>query len=168
MIDIRDAMIGPASWVTANMQPADRAEVYAQLPDDLPTKVLADYLIGAPGSQAFTAWIGNEPVALFGSAMMTVNCMSLWAVGTPRMRRAVPAITQFYVEHHAPRRIDDGVNVAEARSIVGHHEAHRWIESLGGVQHGEPFPYGKAGEEFVLYRWTVAGYRAICARRTRV
>lgn len=159
MIDIQAANLRDASWITAHMRPIDREECYCQLPDDLPTVVLAEWLLR--NSRAFVAHYHGQPAMLFGTAPMTVNCFSVWGIGTAQAERTIPGVSRFMLDHEIERRIDEGFNCAEARSIVAHGKAHRWIESLGGVKAGPAFLYGKGGEHFVLYRWTVAEYRSI-------
>jgi hypothetical protein len=166
VIEIRNAVLRDASYVTANMRPKDREEVYAQWPADMSTQMLARILVLSPGSQCFVALHGDQPVAVFGTSPMTVNCMWVWALGTKAMWRAIPEMTRFFMEFHIPKRIDEGYTCAEARSLATHGRAHRWIEALGGVKQGPAFEFGKAGEFFVLYRWTVAGYRAISRKTT--
>jgi hypothetical protein len=160
-VEIRKAVLRDASWVMANMRQLDREEVYAQWPDTLTTAELATGLLFTPGAETFVAYLKDEPVALFGTSPMTVNCLWVWALGTDRMERAVPEITRFFMDYHMPRRIEQGYTCAEARSLVTHGVAHRWIEGMGGKKLGGAFEFGKGGEHFVLYRWTVAGYRAI-------
>lgn len=164
MIEITNAVLRDASYVTANLRPRDHEEVYAQWPDDLSTAMLARILVYSPGSDCYTALLDGQPVAVFGTSPMTVNCMWVWALGTKDMRRAVPAMTRHFLDEQVPRRIEQGITCAEARSLATHGVAHRWIEALGGVKQGPAFEFGKRGEFFVLYRWTVAGYRAISAQ----
>ena len=166
MIEIRDANLRDASFVTANLRPEDHAEIFCQIPDGTSSQVLADHLIrSTPGATAFVAYYRGQPVALFGSTPATVCCLSMWAMGTSQMRRAIPAISAFYVDEHMPRRINEGFTSAEARSHVDHHQAHAWMRSLGAEQHGPSFEFGKGGERFILFRWTVAAYRTI--RKTK-
>ncbi len=162
-VTIKPAVFRDASYVTANLRPADHHEAFCQLADGVTTVELAWWLLHA--GAAFVAYDNEQPVALFGTAPMTPFCYSLFAVGTPAMRRAVPAISRFLMREHVEQRIAAGALTMEARSLATHTEAHRWMLSLGAEQQGEPFPYGKAGELFVMFRWTVAGYRAIREKR---
>ncbi len=159
-VRIEAAVLRDASWVVANMRDLDRQECYAQLDERVTTARLAEWML--MGGRSYVAYLGDDPVMFFGTTPMTINCFSVWAVGTDRIGRAIPEASRLLLDHEVPRRIAEGFTCAEARAIATHGKAHRWIESLGGVKHGPAFEYGKAGEFFVLYRWTVAGYRAIC------
>lgn len=163
MISIKRANLRDASWITAHMRHEDRAEVYCQMPDSTHPAVLAQWVLTT--GAAFIAYHGSDPIMLFGTSPVTVSCLSVWAMGTERMERAVPAVSRFLIREHIPHRINEGFNSMEARSLATHTAAHRWIESLGGEQHGPAYLFGKDGEHFITYRWTVSSYRAISESR---
>lgn len=165
MIEIEPATLATASWVTANMRDEDRAEVMCQVPDDMPTAAIAEYSILS--GEAFVALDRGQPIALFGSTPMTMACFSVWAVGTKRFARAVPEMTLAFMHYIVPRRIDQGFRCAEARVLQANTKAVLWLDALGGEVLGGPFPYGKADELFLLFRWTVAGYRSM-NRKTEI
>ena len=91
--------------------------------------------------------------------------MPIWALGTDKAERTIPAVSRFLIEHAIPWRLDEGFTCMEARSLETHLDAHRWMEGMGGKREGEPYLYGKGGERFVTYRWTVSSYRAISQSR---
>ena len=163
MISIKPANLRDASWIMANLRQLDREETFCQLPDDIPTSKLAEWFI--TGGDAFIAYRKDQPALLFGTTRIHVCAMSIWALGTEQCTRAIPAVSRFLIEHAIPWRLDEGFTCMEARSLETHHDAHRWMESMGGVRHGEPYLYGKGGERFVTYRWTVSSYRAISQSR---
>ena len=161
MIRIEPANYRDASFVTANLRPGDRAEIFCQLPDDMPSHSLAWFSIQS--GDGYVAYENDQPIAFFGTSPMTVCCFSVWAMGTKRMARAVPAMSRYFLDRLVPARIEQGFTSAEARSMVGNDKAWRWIKTLGGLPASAPFLYGKGGEYFVLFRWTVTGYRSMCA-----
>lgn len=158
MITIEPATLAHASYITANMRPSDHHEVHCQLPDGVHNAVLAGALMTG---QSFIAYHNDQPIAFFGTNLINVCTASVWALGTPSMQRAVPSISRFLFDEHVPQLIEQGVTSLEARCMVGHAAAERWIKGLGGTPLGEPFVYGKGGELFTLFRWTVAAYRII-------
>ena len=163
MIEIKPANLRDASWLMANLRQLDREETFCQLPDGTPTDKLAEWFI-TPGD-AFIAYYRDEPALLFGTTPISVCAMSIWALGTDRAERTIPAVSRFLIEHAIPWRLDQGFTCMEARSLETHHDAHRWMEGMGGERNGEPYLYGKGGERFVTYRWTVSSYRAISRSR---
>lgn len=118
-------------------------------------------------NMSYVACINDQPVAAFGFSPITVACVSVWAFGTDRMSRVVPAITDFITLRAAPGLISAGFRTMEARSITSHKEAHRWMESMGGLRTGPSFMYGKNDERFYLYRWTAKHYDDIRKMKQR-
>lgn len=162
-VAIRPAIIRDASWITANLRAMDHEEAFCQLPADTPTAVLAQWLVLS--ADAFIAYVDDEPVTLFGTSPINAACFNVFAVGTRQMRRTIPAVSRFMMVEHVEKRIRDGARTMEARSLATHTEAHAWMKSLGATQHGSHFAYGRNDERFVLFRWTVAGYRYIREKR---
>lgn len=161
MIEIEPATLASASFIAANLRPEDRAEIFCQIPADTPTAVLAQACITQ--GEAYIAKYRGQPVTLFGTTPMTVACFSVWAFGTRHLPRTAPAVGQFFLSAIVPRRIEQGFRTAEVRVMADHEQARDWIKALGGQQSSFPFEYGTGGERFVLYRWTVAGYRSMYA-----
>jgi hypothetical protein len=168
MITIKPATLRDATYVIANMRPMDRKEVYCQLTDGVDDMQVAYLLL--MHSEAYAArWTdqsGREwPVMFFGTQPMNAAALGIWALGTRHARRSVPAVTRYVVQELLPRKIAEGYRIMEARSIEGHTQAHRWIVGTGAKQIGEPFEYGKDGELFHLFRWTVDTYRDLHGMR---
>lgn len=160
---IRPANLRDMTFILANIREIDRAELFCQVEPGISNAHLAYTLL--LGSSAWIAYIDGQPVAAFGIGMINMVAASAWAFGTKRMSRLIPLITDFLAIEVIPDLIDAGVRIMEARSMVGHHEAHRWLLWTGATIQGEPFPFGRDGEQFLLFRWTVSGYHSI--RRTK-
>lgn len=147
------AVLGPASFVCANLRPADHEEAFCQLPDGTKTHELA-YALLMSGDNYVVERRPREPVAFYGVAPINAATYSIWAIGTKDFTRAVPAMQRHIVQHVAPMLLERGVRTLEARAMESHLSAHQWIHQTGGRVSGEPFEYGKNGEKFVLFRWT--------------
>lgn len=160
---IKPAVFRDASFITANLRAVDRVELFCQLPDNITTIELAWGLIHS--GDAFIAYRKNEPVFLFGTSAITPTCYSVWGAGTDETRKVIPEVTRYLMQEHIEKRIAEGARTMEARSLASHTEAHGWMKMVGATQLGEPFEYGNHGEQFVLYRFTVAGYRAMRDKR---
>lgn len=165
-VTIKSAVLRDASYITANLREQDVAETFCQLAPGVTPIELAWWVVMMPSSEMFIAYLDDEPVTLFGTSPITPYCYALSAIGTDKFRRTVPEVSRFLMTVHVEKRItQDGCLTMEARSIDTHVEAHRWMLSMGAEQLGGPFPYGAAGERFLMFRWTVAGYRAIREKR---
>lgn len=149
---IQPAVLRDASYVLANLRPLDYIEMSCQVPAGTRLAEIAYNLLTC--SDAWTAHYDGQPVAVFGTAPISAACVSLWALGTPRMRRAAPAITDHVLDELMPRLLTDGIVSAEARSIIAHNEAHHWMRACGATMQGQAFPYGRNRELFLLFRWT--------------
>lgn len=164
---MREANLRDASFVLANLRPLDYQELSCQTRPGTPLSDIAAYLV--MGNDAFVAHVDGTPAAVFGTSDMGGAARSIWALGTKRMWRAVPAITDFVVEDIVPALLGDGYHMLEARSLSTHHLAHNWMLGAGAEQVGPPFPYGRNREMFLLFRWTAASLGRIKrkSRKTR-
>lgn len=156
------ATLRDASYIAANMRPGDWAEIAPQLPEGTDRRLLAAWSLPPPEGFAREAWVAvraGQPVALWGAHPLTVagNVLSIWAWGTRAMRRSVPEITR-HIGERVEVWISEGVTRVEARSLVGHDQAARWMRGLGGTP--VPLPaWGSGGEDYVLWWWTEETWR---------
>lgn len=159
---IEPACLRDASYVFANMRDMDREEVMCQMPDGIRMHEIAWAMI--QNGDNFVAKHKGVPVMVYGTAPMNIATLSIWAIGTKRTFRVLPAVTRHVIHDHLPARLEQGFVSMEARSHVGHAEAHYWMRSTGAVALGEPFVYGREGTKFLLFRWTP---EALAAARER-
>lgn len=158
-VDIKPACLRDASFVMGNLNPDDLAEVACQLPPGMTPQQLAPFYVAAP--RALVAYVDDVPAMFFGIGAINAACASVWAVGTTRGWRAVPAVTRVWHDDLVPWLIDKGFRFAEARSLASNRKAHGWLRSLGGETATDPLPFGTQDEPFLLFRFTVASYRSI-------
>lgn len=159
LVRIDRANLRDASYIMGNLNTHDALEVCCQLVDDPDMAALAKAALIA--GETRIAYYRDRPVMFFGTTPMTVCCMSAWAVGTPDSWRAINEVSRCFIHELIPDRLDEGFNSMEARAMVTNEPALKWLISMGGEQLGKPFEYGKGGEMFTLFRWTVASYRTI-------
>ena len=160
MIDIRPATMRDVSFLAANMREQDWREVHASAPTD--DKAEAGILCHMASRFAWTVWIKGDPVCAFGFAQMGLPWLwSAWAFGTDRIKRAIPAVTRFGRETASRMLLDAGARRCEIRSIADHDLAHRWLQGLGAHRECELPEYGRNGETFVLYSWTIEDWKHV-------
>ena len=167
-IEIREPTLLDITFIGANLRPEDYRETMCQLPAGTrgSTAMAAIYYDLPPG-WSWIAYDNGQPVAVFGFQPMTVSVWSAWALGTRRMTRAIPAITR-WCWGQEQRLIDAGVRRLEARTIEGHHQAHRWLERLGCTRVCELPDHGRDGELFYLYAWHLGAGRPTQNSRYRI
>ncbi len=165
MIEVVDATLRDMSYVLYHLNPRDEEETACQIDPGMRRDHLA-YMLLMSGDN-FAVRIDDQPVAVFGTAPLNRATLSVWALGTDRMRKVLPAISRFMVDRHLPEMARQGYRYMEARSHVNHVAAHRWLRWLGGKVLGEPHPFGRDGELFLLFRWTADDLGIISQRRRR-
>lgn len=161
-LTIQPATLKDASFVMAWLRPDDEAEVLCQMPRGVLRHEIAYSLL--MGGDCFSARWKGQPIAIFGTSPINAACLSVWALGTEEVWRAVPSINRFMTSEHLPDRVDQGFIAMEARSHADHQSAHRWLEAMGGTRHGEPYEFGKDRELFLTFRWNSRDLQRIKAR----
>lgn len=164
-VEIVPACLRDTSYVFANMRRADFAEVDCQMPDGYVMHEVAWAMLN--GSDAFVAKRDGVPAMVYGTAPMNAACLSVWAIGTAKTFRVLPAVTRHMIHEHLPARLEQGFITMEARSHVDHVEAHIWMRSTGAVALGRPFVYGRERQKFLLFRWTPEAMTAARQRYPR-
>jgi hypothetical protein len=139
--------------VAAAMREWDRREFEASARTASMTEAALICHYGS-GQWARVALLKGEPVAAFGAAGSPYQpqLRIAWAFGTDRLRKAVRAISR-EVESWKPRLVAEGVGRIEARALVGHDLAGRWMTALGASREAILRRYGTGGEDFELWAW---------------
>ena len=154
MITIEPATVRDVSWIAANLNDLDRAEVMCQVPrGEWGADVGAAIFSIVPEGWKWCAYHGGQPVAAFGFSPINVACWSVWAFGTDRMPRAVPAMTRHFLAQQ-DRLEAQGVRRLEARSLDHHKRAFAWITRTGAKRVAAIPQFGRDGETFILWEWT--------------
>lgn len=140
--------------VATNMRAADREEIFATRWTDSALD-LAEDVVRIPGPK-WVAWRkGTGPVAAYGAMPMWPGVWSLYCFATPHFRQVAGSVTRHIMRVMMPSLAIAGAHRAEARSIVSHVEAHAWLERLGARREGELKGYGRGGEDFITFAWSV-------------
>lgn len=160
----RRVLIQPASmrdmtYIGANLRDEDRREIMCQLPPGISgAGMAASVLATVPEDWTWIATLDGQPAAAFGFQPITVPVWCAWAWGTRHLPRVMPAITR-WCWGLEDRILEYGVRRLEARSIAGHHAAHRWLEQLGCKRVCDLPDHGRNGELFHLYAWAIGDGR---------
>lgn len=164
-LTLQPATLKDASYVMANLNKHDAAEVDCQVAPGTPRHEMGYGLLMAGDN--FAVREDGQPIAFFGTMPISCCYLQVWALGTKRMWAATAEISKFMRHEHLPERIEQGFIGMEARSWVGHPTAHKWISRMGGRAHGPPFEFGRNREKFLLFRWTPNEIERIRLKRRR-
>jgi hypothetical protein len=141
--------------VCANLRESDRREINALHWDEDPDRLVRSVLY-CPDA-AWLAWIDSRPVAAVGATPMWPGVWSVWAFGTDEFRQVGLLLTKHVRRFIIPMIQRASGHRAECKTIEGHHEAHRWLESFGLQREGTHPGYGRNGETFHTYARTEMG-----------
>ena len=154
-VEIRPATLRDTCFIAANMRQEDRREALATIAVSSMTEIGVLSYLGSPDTE-WNGVLDGLPVAAFGYAPRgnsQPHLCSVWAWGTERFRRVVPAITRFCLANWPEMMAKGGIWRGEIRSLADHDIAHSWLASLGAKREGLLRSYGVNGEDFEL--WSV-------------
>ena len=132
-------------YVAANMREWDRREIYAtRLDDDLDSFVSDVRRVGP------IWWVAgiDLPIAAFGVAPMWPGVWSMWFFATNNLDKIGFPVTRFIIRDIIPMMWGLGAHRLECRSMEGHVEAQRWLETLGAKREGSLRAFGRNREDF--------------------
>jgi hypothetical protein len=139
------------SYLASRLRPDDHAEVSCQIPGWTPAGLAHSALLGL----AYTVLLDGNPEAAFGAREQRAGLWVIWAWGSHRMWRCVPAIKRFCLEVLMPDVLNAGALRGEARALASHKSAHTLLRHLGATRRCELPRYGTGGETFILWDWTI-------------
>jgi hypothetical protein len=164
--------VGPAnvrdvSYIAGNLRDNDKIEVLCQLPEGV-TQQQIGFICTRPGS-SFIAYLDGAPVMVFGFDPMTLagNVLNAWAFGTAHSNQAIHHLTIWIKDNLLHDWIRQGVTRIEARSIIDHVDAHRWLKSTGAIEEGVLLDLGRNGERFIQFAWHRGRLKEILRRLNR-
>jgi hypothetical protein len=137
--------------VCRHLRAMDAKEIFATRFDDDPDRLAAEVLRIPAG---WVACHHDLPVAYVGAVEMWPGMWAPSVFGTDAFPSVGLGLTQFIRRRMIPSLLELGMRRAEAKSIDGHDDAHRWMEVLGARREGVPhLNYGKGGETFHTFVW---------------
>ena len=145
-----------AFYISQFMRDWDRREIFATrwpFEDELHTFV-DEVMASGPVS-----WVSGleEPIACFGCRPLWPGVWSMWLFATDRFPEIGLPMTKMIVRHIVPMLFANGAHRLECKSMEGHVEAQRWLETLGARREGTLRAYGRQGEDFHTYVWDNPG-----------
>jgi len=105
------------------------------------------------GGLSWAACWNGAPVAALGAVEQWPGVWSCWMFATDDIPHIGLSLTRFAKYRMIPAIRDLGGHRGEARSMVDHTEAHRWLRSIGAREEARLSGYGKHGEDFLVFSW---------------
>lgn len=162
VVDIRPATLRDITFVAANMRGQDKREILATAKLDTLTEA---GVISFHTSEdwCWIAWLDGQPVGAFGVAygnpVYQPHIRHVWAYGTWRFKRVVPAISRFILREWPHRLLSEGVTRVECRSLIDHDLAHKWMTGLKAHKECDLLNYGVNGETFTQWAWLAQDWK---------
>ena len=139
------------SHIIGNLREWDRREVFATRADDCEDALLDDAM--ASGDVSWIAWDGREPVAAFGCMPLWRGVWSMWLFATDNFHKIGISVTKTIVRDIVPALWNGGAHRLECKSMEGHVQAQRWLETIGAKRECTHVNFGREGQDFHVYTW---------------
>jgi hypothetical protein len=143
---------GALNHIIENMREWDRREIFATKFYGMEAEQLHEAVINT-GPVSWIAYHQLEPIAVFGCAPMWPGVWSMWFFATDNIHKIGLGVTRLIIRYIVPMLWDGGAHRLECRSMEGHVEAQRWLDTLGARREATLLKYGRQGEDFHVYTW---------------
>ena len=140
--------------IASHLREWDRREIFATMETDS-AETLADMTMQTTA----LGWVfgrDRQPIAAAGAFQMWPTVWCGWCFGTDRFASVGLGVTRHIRKVLFPAMLDIGLRRLECKSMEGHVDAHRWLESLGAKREATHPHFGRDGETFHTYAWMEA------------
>ncbi len=151
MITLRPFDQSAVLHVAKHMRKMDAREIYNTHFEEQPEFIAA--MCGQVPGFTWVAFDGDEPVAVIGARPMWPKVWGVFGFGTEGWPRAALTVTRHALKFMFPAVYNTGAQRAMCFSHAEHHDAHRWLEALGGSREATLPAFGKDGAAYHLYSW---------------
>lgn len=141
-------------YICIHMRECDRREIFALRPHDSELQLAAEAFAMIRGQgRGRIAWAKGKPVAVAAFTENWPGMWEAWMFGTDDFKHGAVDLIRWF-----RKEANDILSVCEGRrlqcdSSADHHEAHKMIKGLGGVEECRFQCYGKKGEDFIRFVW---------------
>lgn len=141
------------AWAIArNLRASDQEEIFAtHWPGEELPRLIAGAMACAPFAYCFEH--AGRPAVAVGALALHPGVWRVWAFCTDDFRLVGFSVTKWIRRSMIPALLVAGAHRAEALSIDGHAEAHRWLEALGARREATLKGFGREGQDFHVYAW---------------
>lgn len=155
-VEITGLSLGDITYIGANLRDGDREEILSQCPAGTTGGAAAAGMFQSLHPDwSWCALLDGQPTAAFGFQPFNTATWIAWAYGTHRMPRTIPAISR-HCMRVTPLLLDLGVRRVEVRALQGHTAAKAWLMRLGCTFQCDLPDFGRDGQTFELWSWTLS------------
>lgn len=152
---LRDLNLFAVEYLTFNMREQDKAEVFGvwRHDDELRfagevTHILRNY------GRSQIAYIEGKPAALFGfSCHLKPKVYDVWMFGTQDFTKALFPLMRWCRNEANDILSIEKAHRLQAQSRADHHEAHKLIKAMGGIEECRLEGWGKDGSDYLMFKW---------------
>lgn len=137
--------------VARHMRVWDRNEIFAMQPDDDLDRFTE--MVQAFGPAAWVSGEGYEPICCFGAFQMFPGMFEMWMFATDSINIIGKSMTKAVRDVIVPHLFACGARRLECRTMEGHVEAQRWLETVGAKRESSARNFGRGGQTFHTYVW---------------
>lgn len=163
-IEIRDCCLRDVSYTAAHALEIDRQEILACGPNTMfEAACLTWAALQANGGIAYTGFRDGNPELVCGftrQSAITPWLFSAWMWSTKNALPCIPELVRHCRKELWARLVEDlGATRTEARSHIGHLNAHRFLKGIGFVREADLVDYGRARSRFVLFAMRLSDFQ---------
>lgn len=153
MVEIGPSNVRDITYILSNLREQDRLEISCQCEGGV---IISMAVLCVQPGNSWIAYDQGVPAMAFGFSQATLagNILSAWGFGTKRTLRCIRPVTRWVYANLVSDWLEEGkVTRIEARTIISHTGAHRWLARTGAVLETTIPEWGRNGEKFFLYVW---------------
>lgn len=140
------------AFIAVNMRQSDKDEIYNVIGHNNPFLLAQQTLNASRMGQAVVAHgRDGQPIACMGFMARHPGVCQAYAYGTDGFQSAALALTRYALRVMKPALIASGFHRLQCESRADHHDAHRWLETLGFRREGILKQYGSDGSDYILF-----------------
>lgn len=154
MVSILAPDFASLSYIAVNMRQADKDEIYNVCGHNNPFILAQQTLEAARMGSAVVAVLHQRPVAVMGFVARHPGVCTAYAYATSDFPRVALSLTKYALRVMKPALLASGFHRLECESRHDHHNAHRWLESMGFRREGILKQYGTDRSDYIKFAAT--------------
>jgi RimJ/RimL family protein N-acetyltransferase len=139
------------AYIAFNMRQADRDEIYNIVGHNNPVILAQQALDASKVGSASVASRQGRPIAVCGFVPLRPGVSTAFAFATDAFPGVALALTRHALRVMKPALLHAGFHRLQCESRADHHDAHRWLETLGFRREGVLRQFGSDGSDYIQF-----------------